>query len=134
MRHGRKSSSQPFDGHKARVAVDTDSQLITAVDVLAGNAPDAEHALEVVQASEVATGCQVDQTMGDCAYGAGSTRAEFAASGRALAAKVPDLHNQEYYPKSAFRIDLEAGTCTCPVTSRIIMCRSSSRLSGRARL
>lgn len=31
MRHGRKSSSQRFNGHKAQVAVDTDSQLITAV-------------------------------------------------------------------------------------------------------
>src|SRR5207244_7432044 len=30
MRHGRKSSSHRFNGHKAQVAVDTDSQLITA--------------------------------------------------------------------------------------------------------
>ena len=35
MRHGDKSSSRRFDGHKAAVVVDTDSQLITAVDVLA---------------------------------------------------------------------------------------------------
>jgi hypothetical protein len=58
MRHGRKSSSHRFNGHKAQVAVDTDSQLITAVAVLAGNAPDAQRALEVVQASEAATECQ----------------------------------------------------------------------------
>ena len=38
MRHGHKSSSRRFDGHKAAVVVDTDSQLITAVDVLPGNA------------------------------------------------------------------------------------------------
>src|SRR5438128_67074 len=38
MRHGRKSSSHRFNGHKAQVAVDTDSQLITAVEVLPGNA------------------------------------------------------------------------------------------------
>ena len=60
MRHGRKSSSHRFNGHKAQVAVDTETQLITAVDVLAGNAPDAEQALEVVEASEAATGGQVD--------------------------------------------------------------------------
>src|SRR5229473_4140594 len=30
MRHGRKSSSHRFNGHKAQIAVDTDSQLITA--------------------------------------------------------------------------------------------------------
>lgn len=114
MRHGRKSSSQRFNGHKAQVAVDTDSQLITAVEVLAGNAPDAERALEVVEASEAATGCAVVEVIGDCAYGAGETRAEFAATGRAIVAKVPDVHNQELFAKTAFRIDLEARTCTCP--------------------
>ena len=38
MRHGRKSSRRRFNGHKAAIVVDTDSQLITAVDVLPGNA------------------------------------------------------------------------------------------------
>ena len=114
MRHGRKSSSHRFDGHKAQVAVDTDSQLITAVEVLAGNAGDAEQALEVVTASEAATGGEVAEVIGDCAYGAGSTRAQFAASGRALVAKVPASHNQGYFAKTEFQIELAAGTCTCP--------------------
>jgi len=114
MRHGRKSSSHRFNGHKAQVAVDTDSQLITAVDVLPGNASDAERALEMVESSEAATGCQVEEVIGDCAYGAGETRAEFAARGRTLVAKVPDIHNQGYFAKTEFQIDLEAGTCTCP--------------------
>ena len=114
MRHGRKSSSHRFNGHKAQVAVDTDSQLITAVDVLPGNAPDADRALEVVEASETASGCEVEEVIGDCAYGAGETRAEFAASGRTLVAKVPEIHNQGYFVKTAFQIDLEARTCICP--------------------
>src|SRR5438128_4672586 len=114
MRHGRKSSSHRFNGHKAQVAVDTDSQLITAVEVLPGNAADADQALEVVEAAEVATDCEVVEVIGDCAYGAGSTRAEFAESGRTLVAKVPELHNQEFFAKTAFEIDLAAGTCTCP--------------------
>jgi hypothetical protein len=114
MRHGRKSSSHRFNGHKAQVAVDTDTQLITAVDVLAGNAPDAERALEVVEASEVGTGCQVGEVLGDCAYGSGETRAEFAAAGRTLIAKVPAMQNQGYFAKTDFQLDLEAGTCTCP--------------------
>ena len=95
MRHGRKSSSQRFNGHKAQVAVDTDSQLITAVEVLPGNAPDAARALEVVEASEAATECRVEEVLGDCAYGAGETRAEFAATGRTIVAKVPEPYNGE---------------------------------------
>jgi hypothetical protein len=114
MRHGRKSSSQRFNGHKAQIAVDTDSQLITAVDVLPGNAPDAEGAMEVVEASEAATGWQVKEVIGDCAYGAGETRAEFAASGRTIVAKVPEPYNGELFAKTAFHIDVEARTCTCP--------------------
>jgi len=56
----------------------------------------------------------VVEVLGDCAYGAGETRAEFAAAGRTLIAKVPDLQNQGYFAKTDFQIDLEAGTCTCP--------------------
>lgn len=114
MRHGRKSSSQRFNGHKAQVAVDTDSQLITAVEVLTGNASDAERALEVVEASETATGCEVVEVIGDCAYGAGQTRADFAATGRTILAKVPEIDNQGLFTKTVFQIDLERGTCTCP--------------------
>ena len=40
MRHGHKSSSRRFDGHKAAIVVDTYTQLITVVEVLPGNAPD----------------------------------------------------------------------------------------------
>ena len=40
LRHGHQSSRRRFNGHKAAIVVDTDSQLITAVDVLPGNAMD----------------------------------------------------------------------------------------------
>ena len=57
MRHGHKSSSKRFDGHKAAIAMDTDTQLITAVAVLAGNAQDNLGALELVDESEANIGC-----------------------------------------------------------------------------
>jgi hypothetical protein len=117
MRHGRKSATKRFEGHKAAVAVDTDAQLITAVAVLAGNAPDATGALDLVEASEAATDRTVDETYGDCAYGDGSTRQAFADAGRALYAKAPALPNHGGFPKTSFHIDLEAAggpTCTCP--------------------
>ncbi len=52
MRHGRKSASKRFDGHKGAIAVDPESQLITAADVLPGNAQDHERALELVEQAE----------------------------------------------------------------------------------
>src|SRR5947209_1754876 len=111
---GAKAVASGSMGHKAQVAMDTESQLITAVEVLPGNASDAEQAVEVVAASEVATGCQVMEVYGDCAFGAGSTRAEFADTGRTVIAKVPEIHNQEVFAKTVFQIDLQARTCTCP--------------------
>jgi transposase len=114
MRHGRKSASKRFDGHKAAVAVDTDEPLIVAVAVLAGNAPDAEGALALIEQTEANTGCAVDETMGDCAYGSGETRQAFAAAGRTLVAKVPNPSNQGCFPKTVFVLDLEASSATCP--------------------
>ena len=114
MRHGRKSKSNRFDGHKAAVVVDTDSQLITAVDILPGNASDNTGALELVEQSEENTGLEVEETIGDAAYGDGATRQAFADTGRTLIAKVPARPDKAHFPKEDFYIDLEAATCTCP--------------------
>ena len=114
MRHGHKSSSKRFDGHKASVAVDTDSQVITAMDVLPGNASDNVGALELVERSEEGTISAVEETIGDAAYGDGGTRQAFADAGRTLIAKLPRRPDSKHFPKEDFEIDLESGTCTCP--------------------
>lgn len=114
-RHGRKSSSKKFVGSKASIAVDIDSQLITALDVIPGNAGDATGALELVEQAEENTGQTVEQTLADCAYGGGETRQSFADAGRELLAKTPrESGNGGLFPKSRFDIDLEADTVTCP--------------------
>ena len=114
MRHGHKSSRRRFDGHKAAIVVDTGSQLITAVDVLPGNAPDNLGALELVERSEANTGVPVEESLGDAAYGDGDTRQAFADAGRTLIARVPGRPNKAHFPKEDFLIDLASGTCTCP--------------------
>ena len=114
MRHGHKSSSRRFDGHKAAIVVDTGSQLITAVEVLPGNAPDNLGALELVEWSEANTGVPVEEALRDAAYGDRITRQAFDDAGRTLIARVPGRPNKAHFPKEDFLIDLEAGTCTCP--------------------
>jgi len=115
QRHGRKSKSKRFTGHKAAVVVDAESQIITDVAVLPGNASDAEGALGQVERSEENTGERVAESTGDCAYGNPETRDAFAAAGRDFAAKVPqESGNGGRYPKSMFRLDLEGNTVTCP--------------------
>ena len=123
MRHGHKSKTNRFEGHKAAIAVDAESQLITAVEVLAGNAPDNQGALELTKASEENTGQEVEETIGDCAYGDGGTRQKYSNAERKLVAKVARHGRRDQINKDEFQIDLEAMTCTCPngeVTSTLV--------------
>ena len=134
LRHGHKSSRRRFNGHKAAIVVDTDSQLITAVDVLPGYAPDNLGALELVEASEASTGSVVDEAMGDAAYGGGGTRQTFAEAGRRLVAKVPGRPDRKHFPKNDFHLDLAAGSCTCPagqVTRTIVPAGKRTDRTGR---
>jgi DDE family transposase/transposase-like protein DUF772 len=122
MRHGRKSKTTRFDGHKLGVAVDVESQVITAVDVMAGSAKDDEDSLELAEQSEQRTGLEVESALGDCAYGSGPNRERFEKAGIELLAKVPAPRSSEFYGKHEFEIDLERMTCRCPagqVTSKL---------------
>ena len=134
MRHGHKSSSKRFDGHKAAIVVDIGSQLITAVEVPPGNAPDNLGSLELVEASEANTRVPVEEAMGDAAYGDSATRQDFADAGRTLIARVPGRPNRTHFPKEYFRIDLEAGPCACPagnVTRTILPAGRGTDSAGR---
>lgn len=114
MRHGHKSHSNRFEGHKLSLAVEPESQLITGLEVLAGNAADSEGALELVEQSEANAGLRVEEAVTDKAYGDGATRQTFEDAGRTLIAPVPLYHRRGYFPKEAFDIDLDTMTCTCP--------------------
>ena len=134
MRHGHKSSRRRFDGHKSAIVVETDTQLITAVEVLAGNAADNLGALELVEESEANTGVPVEEAMGDAAYGDDGTRQAFADAGRKLVARVPGRPDRQRFPKDDFVIDLAAGSCTCPagqVTHNIVPAGRRTDAAGR---
>jgi hypothetical protein len=114
MRHGRKSSSKRFDGHKLATATEPESGLIAAVDLVAGNAPDNSDALELTEKAEINLHQKIDKTIGDCAYGDGATRAEFEDQDRTLVAKVPAPPSGEPFHKAHFQVDLEKNCVTCP--------------------
>ena len=115
QRHGHKSKNKLFTGSKASVVTDVDSQIFIGADVLSGDAPDNQNTLQQIEAAEANTAMTVSETLGDCAYGDGGTRQEFADAGRTLIAKVPREHQRgEAFPKSRFTIDLANNTVTCP--------------------
>lgn len=115
QRHGRKSKHHRFTGHKASVAVDIDSRLIVATDVLSGDAPDDTGLLQLVEQAEDNAQLPVAETLGDCAYGDGANRQAFADARRRLFAKVAQTSRRNgFFPKSSFQIDLQNQTVTCP--------------------
>jgi transposase len=124
QRHGRKSASKRFNGHKAGLAVDPAEQWITATTVVAGNAPDAAVALALVEQTEANTDGSVAEALGDCAFGDGKTRQAFADAGRTLRAKVPAAPTRGRLGKADFTLDLDAETCRCPAGQATEMLRT----------
>ena len=115
MRHGRKSASKRFDGHKTSVCVDTSSKLILSLDVLTGNAADNTGALDLVHQAAKNTGIPVRKAIGDCAFGDAATRQAFDDAGIDLSAKVPSPPANEPFHRSRFVLDLTSKIATCPV-------------------
>ncbi len=66
-RHGHKTSARGFDGYKGHIAIDPDAEIITATEVTAGNAGDAEPATDLLADDLLtpATG-NTDVAEGDC--------------------------------------------------------------------
>lgn len=114
MRHGRKSASNRFDGHKLSIVNDTASGLILSLDVLPGNAADNQGALDLAKQAGENVGLQVEKAIADCAYGDGATREDFKEAGIELSAKVPAPPAKDSFPKNRFELDLTNMIATCP--------------------
>lgn len=134
-RHGHKTAARGFDGYKGHVAIDPDSEIITATEVTAGNVGDANPAMALL--AEALTPASATATMqsepatepdpqnvlpvevfGDAAYGTGELLAQL--EGRALPVlkvQAPVAPNG-IFPKDRFQVDLDARTVTCPAGHR----------------
>ena len=139
-RHGHKTAARGFDGYKAHVAVDPDSELITATTVTAGNVGDARAAGDLLaedlpgrepvaadestadmtedddtQADDGGGGDVLLAVYGDSAYGAGPLLDTLEDADVDIICKVqPPTAPGGRYAKDAFQIDLHDGTVTCP--------------------
>jgi hypothetical protein len=121
-RHGHKTSSRGFDGYKGHVAVDPDSEIITATTVTPGNTGDAVAAEELIsdvlhdehdeQHDEQAARSRV---YGDAAYGTGEfhERLGEAGIGSRCKTQAPTAPGG-MFSKDRFAIDLGGQTVNCP--------------------
>lgn len=129
-RHGHKSKHRRFDGYKAHVSIDPDSELIDEVVATPANTPDRD----AVDALLAPVGEEEDKptVVGDSAYADGDTRDRLGQQGYEVVAKVPPVRNSTGgFSKDRFVIDLEAGTVTCPAQVTVAIAMSAAG-GGRA--
>jgi Transposase DDE domain/Transposase domain (DUF772) len=151
-RHGHKTSARGFDGYKGHVAIDPDTEIVTATEVTPGNSGDAEAAAGLIAdllpgdqdsaasgaasrgagAAAAAAGDEDEDraaVYGDAAYGSGDLLERVEEAGVHAGIKCqPPAAVTGHFPKDRFAIDLDSKTITCPaaVTTPI-------RASGRKR-
>jgi Transposase DDE domain/Transposase domain (DUF772) len=143
-RHGHKTAARGFDGYKGHVAVDPDSEIITATEVTPGNAADgsvaetllsdvlgggeASAAEPPVKPGHQETSAQTSQSertddgaqpkvevYGDSSYGTAEIVEKIEAAGAEANVKVQAPSAKTgCYGKDAFAIDLDAQTVRCP--------------------
>lgn len=120
MRHGHKSQSKGFDGYKAAIVADTDSGVILSTDVRGGNVHDKEGAKALVEEAAERADRDLDEVLGDTAYGDLETRAELEALGVEVVAKAPPGTRKGMLDRTAFKVDASRGEARCPAGERSI--------------
>lgn len=131
MRHGRKSASRRFDGHKLDIIGDEGSELILGVEVRPGNAADGEGAAPLLAQVMALPGIAIATLLGDMAYSDGEVREAIEEAGAELVAKVPPVTNSGRFPKTDFAIDTCAGTVTCPAGVTTVEATKAKDHKGR---
>jgi len=113
-RHGRKSVTQRFDGYKAAIAVEPESQAIADVDVLPANAHDSQDAPTLIKQAAINLDAPIETVLGDTAYGTVDARLDAREHHYELVAPVSRAPRTGRFTKEDFVIDLPNQKVTCP--------------------
>jgi hypothetical protein len=132
MRHGRKSSAHRFDGFKVVVSTDESSELILDIADITAMGSDGAQLMPTIERVEAETQVVVERAIGDGAFGSGRNRsvcADYEPHPIDLVSPLARPQDPEV-DKSAFQIDLEAATATCP-RGHSVEGRTGSRRDGK---
>ncbi|MFI5914932.1 IS1182 family transposase [Dactylosporangium sp. NPDC051541] len=139
-RHGHKTNHRGVDGYKGHIAVDPDSEIVTATAVTAGNTGDVEPAAGLITdlTSTDPTGHAGGDpavVYGDAAYGAGEILHRLDTAGIEARTKVqPPVAPAGKFTKDRFIVNLDRQEVTCPngITTPIRRAKDHPRHAGRA--
>jgi transposase len=129
-RHGHKTAARGFDGYKGHIAVDAESEIITATEVTAGNVGDASAAEALLEdlltgAQDGSPGATAPEEMnsevyGDASYGTAALVEKLESAGVVPNVKVqPPSAREGMFSQDDFEIDRVAGTVCCPAGVRV---------------
>jgi Transposase DDE domain/Transposase domain (DUF772) len=133
-RHGHKTAARGFDGYKRHLAIDSDTEIITATTVTAGNAGNAGNAEPATDL--LAPAPAVSDSAGEpendvvheaqrgaeplAVYGAGALLAVLEQAAAAVMVKVqPPVASAGRFAKDCFVINAAAATVTCPANATV---------------
>jgi hypothetical protein len=149
-RHGHKTAAHGFDGYKGHIAVDPDSEIITATTVTPGNSGDASEGPALVadliaDGADAATTSEPDRAgvlasgddgrtaaeaqatvYGDAAYGSGAFQATLEEQHLDSKCKTqPPVAPGGRFAKDRFAVNLDDDTVTCPAGECVPIRRGS---------
>lgn len=117
MRHGRKSKSKAVNGYKEHLAGDLDNDLVLAAAVSAANRPEGEAAESILCDLEAqGLGRSIAELYVDRAYSDGPLAVRALEDGGDVfcRSRATGRINRGRFPKTAFELDLEQMSATCP--------------------
>lgn len=128
-RHGHKTTARGFDGYKGHIAIDPDSEIITATTVTAGNVSDGDVAEELTRDVLVAAppGPQSEamapaEIYGDASYGTAKFVEAIESAGAEANVKVQQPSAPAgKFAKDAFDVDLTNNTVRCPAGALVVI-------------
>lgn len=133
-RHGHKTAARGFAGYKGHIAIDPDSEIITATEVTAANVADGTVAEELLSDllegnADTSTAARDDATSasapkaelyGDASYGTAEIVERLEGAHIEANVKVPSAPMRRgMFSQDAFTIDTEGGTACCPSGVRV---------------
>jgi transposase len=122
-----------FTGYLLDVAMDADSQVITALNVLPGHGPEAEDAVTLLQQEEQAHGNDVEAvSMDGIGFHGAALRALTEAGGPQVEVYVPPKETPPtaFFTAEQFTLDVVGQTLTCPAGQTTDKKRRSYRDTG----
>ena len=148
-RHGHKTAARGFDGYKGHIAIDPDSEVITATEVTAGNVADGSAAEAVLgdilppaentepqsggaepASAQPSTGSDAGteraEVYGDASYGTATLVERLEEAGVEPNVKVQGASPPRagFYSQDDFTIDTTEGTVCCPQGVLVVLRRS----------